>query len=66
MPPRSRRKFPLVDELTLHFANMHYYKGAIAALEHVLKTGLDRSNVEKTLDVYRCLLQNEDPKAAQP
>jgi len=45
---------------------MHYYKGAIAALEHVLKTGLDRSNVEKTLDVYRCLLQNEDPKAAQP
>jgi hypothetical protein len=61
---KPKHKFPHVDELTLHLANIQYYRGCIAALEHILKTGLDEKNVQLTLRTYRDLLANEDPKAA--
>ena len=64
MPPKPKpdKRFPAADSLVLHLVNLYYYRGAISCAEHILKTGANSDNVEKTLEVYRMLLQNEDPK----
>jgi hypothetical protein len=39
-----------------HFLQIAHYKGAITALKHIIKTGVNIENVQKTLEVYQCLL----------